>query len=29
MYKPWNTKFAPPNPHTPFGNFPKEYMPSP
>jgi hypothetical protein len=25
-YKPWNNKWAPKNPHSPFGDFPKEYM---
>jgi len=23
-YKPWKNKFAPKNPHSPFGDFPKE-----
>ncbi|CAD8049556.1 unnamed protein product [Paramecium sonneborni] len=26
-YKAWKTPYAPKNPHTPFGDFPKEYMP--
>lgn len=26
-YKPWKNKFAPKNPHTPFGDYPKEYIP--
>ena len=26
-YKPWKNQFAPPNPHSPFGDFPKEYIP--
>jgi hypothetical protein len=25
-YKPWKNKFAPKNPHSPFGDFPKEYL---
>lgn len=25
-YKPWKNKFAPENPHSCFGDFPKEYM---
>jgi len=25
-YKPWNNKWAPKNPHSPFGDFPKEHM---
>lgn len=25
-YKPWKTKLAPKNPHSPFGNFPAEYL---
>jgi hypothetical protein len=25
-YKPWNNKWAPKNPHSPFGDFPKEYL---
>jgi len=25
-YKPWNNKWAPKNPHSPFGDFPKEYI---
>lgn len=26
-YKPWKNQYAPKNPHSPFGDFPKEYMP--
>jgi hypothetical protein len=26
-YKPWKNKFAPKNPHSPFGDFPAEYLP--
>lgn len=26
-YKPWKNNFAPKNPHSPFGDFPPEYMP--
>eukprot|EP00825_Cyclidium_porcatum_P044701 TRINITY_DN6620_c0_g2_i1.p1 TRINITY_DN6620_c0_g2~~TRINITY_DN6620_c0_g2_i1.p1 ORF type:complete len:319 (-),score=61.27 TRINITY_DN6620_c0_g2_i1:90-1046(-) len=26
-YKPWKNQFAPKNPHSPFGDFPKEYLP--
>jgi len=25
-YKPWANKYAPKNPHSCFGDFPKEYM---
>jgi len=25
-YRPWDSKFCPKNPHSPFGDFPKEYM---
>lgn len=25
-YKPWKSKYAPKNPHSPFGNFPNEFM---
>lgn len=25
-YKPWKNSCAPPNPHSCFGDFPKEYM---
>lgn len=25
-YKPWKNKFAPKNPHSPFGDFPKEFV---
>jgi hypothetical protein len=25
-YQPWKSPFAPKNPHSPFGDFPKEYM---
>jgi len=27
MYKPWKNDYAPKNPHSPFGDFPKEYLP--
>lgn len=27
MYRPWKNNYAPKNPHSPFGDFPKEYMP--
>jgi hypothetical protein len=27
MYKPWKNDYAPKNPHSPFGDFPREYMP--
>ena len=26
-YKPWKNQYAPKNPHSPFGDFPKEHMP--
>jgi hypothetical protein len=26
-YKPWRNNFAPKNPHSPFGDFPPEYIP--
>lgn len=26
-YKPWKNQYAPKNPHSPFGDFPKEYLP--
>ncbi len=26
-YKPWKNKYAPRNPHSPFGDFPPEYIP--
>jgi len=26
-YKPWRNAYAPKNPHSPFGDFPKEYLP--
>lgn len=26
-YKPWRTPFAPANPHSAFGDYPKEYIP--
>jgi len=26
VYKPWKTPQAPKNPHSPFGDFPSEYM---
>lgn len=26
QYKPWKNDFAPKNPHSPFGDFPKEYL---
>jgi hypothetical protein len=25
-YKPWKNKFAPKNPHSPFGDFPKDFQ---
>jgi len=25
-YKPWNNKWAPKNPHSPFGDFPKTHI---
>jgi len=25
-YKPWKDKMAPKNPHSPFGDFPKDYI---
>jgi len=25
-YKPWKNKECPKNPHSPFGNFPSEYL---
>lgn len=25
-YKPWRNRYAPLNPHTPFGDFPPDYM---
>ena len=25
-YKPWNNKYAPKNPHSPFGDFPKSHI---
>ena len=25
-YKPWKNSYAPKNPHSPFGDFPKEYL---
>lgn len=27
VYKPWKNEFAPKNPHSPFGDFPPEFMP--
>jgi len=26
-YKPWKNAYAPKNPHSPFGDFPKSYLP--
>jgi hypothetical protein len=26
-FKPWRNNFAPRNPHSAFGDFPKEYLP--
>ena len=26
-YKPWKNSYAPKNPHSAFGNFPKDYLP--
>lgn len=26
VYKPWKNNFAPKNPHSPFGDFPQEYL---
>lgn len=26
-YKPWKNHHAPKNPHSPFGDFPNEYLP--
>ncbi len=26
-FKPWRNNYAPPNPHSCFGKFPKEYLP--
>lgn len=26
-YRPWKNTYAPKNPHSPFGDFPKEYLP--
>lgn len=26
-FKPWRNKYAPKNPHSAFGDFPKEYLP--
>ena len=26
-FKPWKNQYAPKNPHSPFGDFPKEYIP--
>lgn len=26
-YKPWKNKYAPKNPHSPFGDFPPDYLP--
>lgn len=26
-YKPWRNNYAPKNPHSPFGDFPPEYLP--
>lgn len=26
-YRPWKNQYAPKNPHSPFGDFPKEYLP--
>jgi hypothetical protein len=26
-YKPWKNQYAPQNPHSPFGDFPREYIP--
>jgi hypothetical protein len=26
-YKPWKNNYAPKNPHSPFGDFPKSYLP--
>lgn len=26
-YKPWKNSYAPKNPHSPFGDFPKEHLP--
>ena len=26
-YKPWKNQYAPKNPHSAFGDFPKEYLP--
>ena len=26
-YKPWKNKYAPKNPHSCFGDFPREYLP--
>jgi hypothetical protein len=25
-YKPWKNNYAPKNPHSPFGDFPREYL---
>ncbi|KRX04238.1 Armadillo-type fold [Pseudocohnilembus persalinus] len=27
-YKPWKTPYAPKNPHSPFGDYPREYLPT-
>jgi len=27
-YKPWKSSHAPKNPHSAFGNFPREYIPA-
>jgi hypothetical protein len=27
VYKPWKNKQAPRNPHSPFGDYPNEYLP--
>jgi hypothetical protein len=26
VYRPWKNNFAPKNPHSPFGDFPGEYL---